>query len=151
LKAWIGLPRTSITRVREFHLYEGYILTCSYITGDLEGLKVGHDFTDMDEGEARILTLKDSRILDDEGLHQFHQTNRSRTHSNVSILEDELQNVEMAEEDRRKKNQELKIKRRDYTGYDDEEFEPGKVGIRRGVLSKYDGVIDGEKTTVGWQ
>jgi len=66
----------------------------------------------------------------------------------VSILEDELQNVEMAEEDRRKKNQELKIKRRDYTGYDDEEFEPGKVGIRRGVLSKYDNVIDGEKTMV---
>lgn len=63
-------------------------------------------------------------------------------------LEDELQNVEMAEEDRRKKNHELKIKRREYTGYDDEEFEPGKVGIRRGVLSKYDTVIDGEKTTV---
>jgi hypothetical protein len=66
-------------------------------------------------------------------------------------LEDELQNVEMAEEDRRKKDQELKIKRRDYTGYDDEEFEPGKVGIRRGVLSKYDTVIDGEKTMVGWR
>ena len=63
-------------------------------------------------------------------------------------LEDELQNVEMAEEDRRKKNQDLKIKRRDYTGYDDEEFEPGKVGIRRGVLSKYDTVIDGEKALV---
>ena len=63
-------------------------------------------------------------------------------------LEDELQNVEMAEEDRRKKNQELKIKHCECTGYDDEEFEPGKVGIRRGVLSKYDTVIDGEKTTV---
>lgn len=62
--------------------------------------------------------------------------------------EDELQNVEMVEEDLRQKNQELKIKRRDYTGYDDDEFEPGKVGIRRGVLSKYDTVIDGEKTTV---
>lgn len=54
----------------------------------------------------------------------------------------------MAEEDRRKKNQDLKIKRRDYTGYDDEEFEPGRVGIRRGVLSKYDTVIDGEKALV---
>lgn len=35
--------------------------------GDLEGLKVGHDFAAMDQGDARILTLKDSRILDDEG------------------------------------------------------------------------------------
>jgi hypothetical protein len=35
---------------------------------DLEGLKVSHDFDDMAEGEARILTLKDSRVLDNEGL-----------------------------------------------------------------------------------
>ena len=34
---------------------------------DLVGLKVSHDFEEMDEGDARILTLKDSRILDDEG------------------------------------------------------------------------------------
>ena len=37
--------------------------------GDLEGLKVSHDFDEMDEGESRILTLKDSRILDNEGTH----------------------------------------------------------------------------------
>lgn len=36
-------------------------------TGDLEGLKVSHDFDGMEEGEERILTLKDSRILDNEG------------------------------------------------------------------------------------
>jgi U4/U6.U5 tri-snRNP-associated protein 1 len=35
--------------------------------GDLEGLKVSHDFEGMEEGEDRILTLKDSRILDNEG------------------------------------------------------------------------------------
>jgi U4/U6.U5 tri-snRNP-associated protein 1 len=42
--------------------------------GDLVGLKVSHDFEDMDEGDARILTLKDSRILDNEGswLLPFH-------------------------------------------------------------------------------
>ena len=34
---------------------------------DLEGLKVTHDFEEMGEGEDRILTLKDSRILDNEG------------------------------------------------------------------------------------
>ncbi|EPQ54376.1 hypothetical protein GLOTRDRAFT_106644 [Gloeophyllum trabeum ATCC 11539] len=96
-----------------------------YTERDLEGLKVSHNFEDMDEGEAKILTLKDSRILDNE--------------------EDELQNVEMAEEDRRKKNQEMKIKRRDYTGYDDDEFEPGNAGAKRAILAKYDEVLEGPK------
>jgi U4/U6.U5 tri-snRNP-associated protein 1 len=64
------------------------------------------------------------------------------------VSEDELQNVELNEEERRKKNQELKIKRRDYTGYDDDEFVAGQVGMKRAVLSKYDEVIDGERETV---
>ena len=34
---------------------------------DLAGLKVSHDFEGMEDGEERILTLKDSRILEDEG------------------------------------------------------------------------------------
>jgi hypothetical protein len=37
------------------------------LLGDLAGLKVTHDFDDLDEGDAKILTLKDSRILDNEG------------------------------------------------------------------------------------
>ncbi|KAJ6531811.1 SART-1 family-domain-containing protein [Mycena capillaripes] len=98
-----------------------------YTERDLVGLKVSHDFEDMDEGDARILTLKDSRILDNE--------------------EDELQNVEMAEDERTKKNNELKIKKRDYTGYDDEEFVPGHEGMKRSVLSKYDEAIDGVQET----
>ncbi|THV07440.1 SART-1 protein [Dendrothele bispora CBS 962.96] len=96
-----------------------------YTERDLVGLKVSHDFDEMDEGEAHILTLKDSRILDNE--------------------EDELQNVEMAEEERRKKNQELRIKKRDYTGYDDDEFKDGNQGMKRSVLAKYDEEIDGAK------
>lgn len=66
----------------------------------------------------------------------------------MNTPEDELQNVEMDEDERRKKNQELKIKRRDYTGYDDDEFASGQPGMKRNVLSKYDEVIDGEKETV---
>ena len=62
--------------------------------------------------------------------------------------EDELQNVEIAEVERAKKNQELKIKRRDYTGYDDEEFEEGKAGMKRSLLSKYDEFLEGPKETV---
>ncbi|KAI0784257.1 SART-1 family-domain-containing protein [Abortiporus biennis] len=99
-----------------------------YSEKDLEGLKVSHDFEDMGEGEDRILTLKDSRILDNE--------------------DDELQNIEMAEEERRQKDKELKIKKRDYTGYDDEEFAPDAVaGTRRAVLAKYDEFLEGSKET----
>ena len=51
----------------------------SRTAGDLEGLKVSHDFTEMGEGEARVLTLKDSRILDDEGLFQLSGLEASLT------------------------------------------------------------------------
>jgi len=34
---------------------------------DIAGLKVSHDLDALQEGEDRILTLKDSRILDNEG------------------------------------------------------------------------------------
>lgn len=36
-------------------------------TEDLEGLKVSHDLDQLEDGESHILTLKDSRILDNEG------------------------------------------------------------------------------------
>ena len=44
-------------------------MACAYgrVIGDVVGLKVSHDFDGLDDGEARILTLKDSRILDNEG------------------------------------------------------------------------------------
>lgn len=64
------------------------------------------------------------------------------------IVEDELQNVEMAEDERTKKNNELKTKKRDYTGYDDEEFTDGTQGMKRAVLAKYDEDIEGTRETV---
>ncbi|EGN99241.1 hypothetical protein SERLA73DRAFT_108641 [Serpula lacrymans var. lacrymans S7.3] len=96
-----------------------------YSEKDLVGLKVSHDLEELEEGDARILTLKDSRILDNE--------------------EDELQNVELAEEERTRKNKELKIKKRDYTGYDDEEFGEGKQGLKRAILAKYDEDLEGAR------
>lgn len=112
---------------------------------DLVGLKVSHDFEDLGEGDARILTLKDSRILDNEGalfgkLSIIHLLN--------FYTEDELQNVEMAEEERSRKNNELKVKKRDYTGYDDDEFTEGKAGMKRSILAKYDEDIEGARETV---
>ncbi|KAL4074901.1 SART-1 family-domain-containing protein [Scleroderma yunnanense] len=98
-----------------------------YTEKDLVGLKVNHDFEELAEGDGRILTLKDSRILDNE--------------------EDVLQNVELAEEERTRKNNELKIKRHDYTGYDDDEFAEGKQGMKRSILAKYDEEIQGAHET----
>jgi U4/U6.U5 tri-snRNP-associated protein 1 len=66
----------------------------------------------------------------------------------VIYSEDELQNVEMAEEERTKKNNEMKIKR-DYTGYDDDEFTAGNEGMKRAVLAKYDEDIESSRDTVG--
>lgn len=54
----------------------------------------------------------------------------------------------MAEDERTKKNQELKLKKRDYTGYDDDEFVEGNQGMKRAVLAKYDEDIEGTRETV---
>jgi U4/U6.U5 tri-snRNP-associated protein 1 len=54
----------------------------------------------------------------------------------------------MAEEERHKKKQEMKIKKRDYTGYDDDEFTAGKAGMKKSVLSKYDEELEGPVDTV---
>lgn len=54
----------------------------------------------------------------------------------------------MAEEERRKKNADLKIKKRDYTGYDDDEFTGGTEGMKRSVLAKYDEDLEGAQELV---
>jgi len=54
----------------------------------------------------------------------------------------------MAEEERTRKNNELKIKKRDYTGYDDDEFADGKAGMKRSILAKYDEDLEGARETV---
>ncbi|KAF9048740.1 SART-1 family-domain-containing protein [Panaeolus papilionaceus] len=118
----LALKRQKELETRDKELLE------EYTERDLEGLKVSHDFEGLDEGEARILTLKDSRILDNE--------------------EDELMNVEMAEEEKDKKRKELKIKRRDYTGYDDDEFTEGNQGImKKSILAKYDEELEGARSS----
>lgn len=54
----------------------------------------------------------------------------------------------MAEAERTKERNELKIKKRDYTGYDDDEFVEGREGMKRRILSKYDEFLEGPKETV---
>lgn len=66
----------------------------------------------------------------------------------IRLLDDELQNVEMVEAERTKERNELKIKRQDYTGYDDDEFVEGREGMKKRILSKYDEFLEGPKETV---
>lgn len=56
--------------------------------------------------------------------------------------------MEMAEDEKTKKRNELKTKKRDYSGYDDEEFAEGQAGLRRSILSKYDEELEGSQETV---
>jgi U4/U6.U5 tri-snRNP-associated protein 1 len=104
----------------------------AYGEEDLLGLKVAHDTDAFEEGET-ILTLKDSRILEGG--------------------EDELQNVNLADEERHEAARERKRKAgQGYTGYDDDEFQEGRIGKKAAVLSKYDGEFaGGEVATEGFR
>ncbi|KAF9580935.1 hypothetical protein BGW38_002224 [Lunasporangiospora selenospora] len=105
-----------------------------YDESHLSGLRVGHDVSDFAEGEEKILTLKDSTILENE------------EHG------DELINVQMSEKQRLDKNLEnkKKVNRPVYSGYDDEEFVLGK---KKNILSQYDEVLgiedEGEGFVIG--
>lgn len=55
----------------------------------------------------------------------------------------------MAEEESLKQRLELKVKKRDYTGYDDDEFLGVDQGpSKRSILAKYDEEINGRQQTV---
>ncbi|GAA6012282.1 hypothetical protein JCM11491_007081 [Sporobolomyces phaffii] len=96
---------------------------------DLKGIKVSHGADAFEEGEEHVLTLKDSKILDDE--------------------DDELHNLNLTENAKHAAALDLKKKGRQagqYTGYDDEEFgQDGAMGAKKGVLSKYDEGFEGVK------
>ncbi|KAK0553153.1 hypothetical protein OC846_002641 [Tilletia horrida] len=95
-----------------------------YGQDDLAGLRVGHDFDEFDEGEERILTLRDARVLED--------------------AEDELVDNVIAQREKDTLNEERRKGAKKYTGLDDEEFgTETAVGKKRGILSKYD-AEDGE-------
>ncbi|QSL66888.1 hypothetical protein MERGE_001275 [Pneumocystis wakefieldiae] len=87
-----------------------------YTSDQLEGIKVSHDFTDINEGEAMVLTLKDSTILENEDQG------------------DELENIGLVEKEKLEKNLENK-KKFVYTGYDDDEFSEEKSKV---ILPQYD-------------
>jgi U4/U6.U5 tri-snRNP-associated protein 1 len=102
-----------------------------YDEDQLAGLRVGHSMSDFAEGEERILTLKDSTILENEEEG------------------DELINIQMTEQQRLEKNLENKKKKHRpvYSAYDDDEFTSGK---KKNLLSQYDEVLGTEQDNDGF-
>jgi U4/U6.U5 tri-snRNP-associated protein 1 len=100
----------------------------SYNSKDLQGIKVGHDIENFVEERQVILTLRDQEVLTDEG--------------------DELINVNMVDDEKYKKNLELRRQDPRNYGYDVYEEQYNEFGefIGRGMLSKYDDEIIGPKT-----
>jgi U4/U6.U5 tri-snRNP-associated protein 1 len=63
-------------------------------------------------------------------------------------LEDELQNVLVAEHKRTEQRIQDKTKNKGYTGYDDDEFAEGQAGMKKKVLAKYDDELNGAQEIV---
>jgi len=85
---------------------------------NLEGLRVGHDIGDIQEGNGVILTLKDRGVLEDDDEDN-----------------DELVSTSLVEKERLKQNLENKIKKPKYDPYaEDYDVVTGE----KKILSKYD-------------
>lgn len=96
---------------------------------DLAGMRVRHGLEDVAEGETMILTLKDSSILDDKL-------------QGINEEDDELENVNVAQERKRQKAKKAATKRSDNPfGADD--TDAGKK-----ILSKYDEEDEDEGLTL---
>lgn len=105
------------------------------IIGDLAGIKVGHGADDFETGEDVILTLKDSKVLGEDGKFSLYR----QSFITLTCAEDELQNVNIAENEAVKAAKERKRKAAaQYTGLDDEEFDEDRIGKKADVLGKYD-------------
>ncbi|KAJ0399345.1 hypothetical protein P43SY_001534 [Pythium insidiosum] len=108
----------------------------TYDASALAGMTVGHDVSAFEEGNEVVLTLKDARVLTDDG-------NEVNTDAN-----DELVNVELSEQDRLVAQQKraLRAKMPVYSGYDEDEFIV--VGAKRSrrkenkLLAQYDEEAD---------
>ncbi|XP_070807435.1 U4/U6.U5 tri-snRNP-associated protein 1 [Pituophis catenifer annectens] len=98
-----------------------------YSAQDLKGLTVEHTIDSFQEGQTVILTLKDKGVLEEKG-------------------GDVLVNVNMVDKEKAKKNVELRKKKPEYKPYEEEESVDDMVVFKhKGVLSKYDEEIEGER------
>ncbi len=105
----------------------------AYGAADLKGLKVMHSSKAFEEHTEVILTLVDSSILQTDENGKVIGINEEDS--------DMLENVNLAEEDRRNDRQKRMKRNRQpvYSGYDDAEFEEGIApGAMRSILAHYD-------------
>lgn len=96
-----------------------------YDENDLLGIKVSHSESLFKEGQDVILTLKDANVLDTE--------------------EDVLENVNLVDLERTKRNLENKASKPDYNPFDEPEYDSFGRFKKKGLLSKYDEEINGIK------
>ena len=103
-----------------------------YTSSDLKGLKVKHTLKAFEDGGEVVLTLADTDLLATDEYGRVVGLNEE----NVDILE----NVNISEQERKlQRDKQIKrLKQPLYSGYDDAEFEPGKVGVKQDILSHYD-------------
>src|SRR5271163_685654 len=71
-----------------------------YTANDLRGLRVAHDYEDIEAGEGMILTIKDRGVLDDDDGMCYPR----RTHANFVEEGDELVSTSLVEKERLKEN-----------------------------------------------
>ena len=110
-------------------------------TEHLEGMRVGHDFADIEEGERMILTIKDRGILDEDRITLMIELDLTCVEEDG----DELISTALAEKERLKENLDNKIRKPKYDPYA-EEYDQN-TGEKR-LLSKYDDEIEGKKRKV---
>lgn len=104
----------------------------NYDSNDLSGLKVMHDAKNFEVGEEIILTLCDSNILD---------TDDNGKITGIKDMDDVLENVNIAEEEKHLEIQNRKKRSRlpAYIAFDDDEFAEGFIpGSKKGILQQYD-------------
>ncbi|KAF1336424.1 U4/u6.u5 tri-snrnp-associated protein, partial [Globisporangium splendens] len=110
---WVKQSRTKVDAVAAAAKKKTQQQTkqAEYDASALAGMVVGHDITSFDEGDEVVLTLKDTRVLAEDG-------------NDLNDEQDELVNVELSERDRRiaEKERAQRAMMPAYSGYDDDEF-----------------------------
>ncbi len=88
-----------------------------YRSSELEGLKVGHDVNQFDDGKEIILTLKDTSVLGKKKLNEMGADD------DLELSEDELENIELRDKEKVTKRMDAKskVKKPAYDVYDESE------------------------------
>jgi U4/U6.U5 tri-snRNP-associated protein 1 len=105
-------------------------LLSTYEAKDLKGVQVMHSASDFDIGQDVVLTLADTNILDTDDNGRFK--------GKLSNAADILENVNIADRDRRldREQRQKRLRQPVYAGYDDHEFAEG--GPSKVLLAQYD-------------